>query len=241
MKRTFALALGDYRNVARDSFLLMMLAVPFLLVLLLRFGIPFAAEKLKEYVDLVPHYRFMLGLVLFFPGMLYGAVTGFLLLDERDEGVLSYMAVTPLSTGGYLRFRIAAPTLISFVMGIILLPVAAIVPYPFWRTLPVLLVAALSAPLMALFLSAFAKNKVEGMALYKLTGIVLAGPALAWFVKGDLSWIGGVFPTFWMMKAFLAGYTGGAGYWLCLAGGIASYSVLILLFYRRFRRKMSHS
>ena len=237
MRKTCALALGDYRNVARDSFLLMMLAVPLILVLVLRFLVPFAAEKLRAYVDLVPHYRFMLGLVLFFPGMLFGAVIGFLLLDERDAGVLEYMAVTPLSTAGYLRFRIIAPTLVAFGMGVLLLPVAGIVPYPFWRTLPVVLLGSLSAPLMALFLAAFANNKVEGMALYKLTGLVLAGPALAWFVKSDISLLGGVFPTYWVMRAFLQAYTGGIAYWLFLAIGVVVYALAIALLYRRFRKK----
>ena len=238
MRRTFALALGDYRNVARDSFLLMMLAVPLLLALLLRFAVPFAAEKLKSIVDLVPHYRFMLGLVLFFPGMLFGAVIGFLLLDERDEGVLDYMAVTPLSTGGYLRYRILAPTLVSFFMGIVLLPVAGIVAYPFWRTLPVILAASLSAPMLALFLASFAGNKVEGMALYKLTGLVLAGPVLANFVKSDFSYFGGLLPTFWVMKAFLEGYSGGLAYWLHLGGAFLSFAVVIRLMLGRFRKKI---
>ena len=238
MRKTFALALGDYRNVARDSFLLMMLAVPLLLALLLRFVVPFAATKLKPYVDLVPHYRFMLGIVLFFPGMLFGAVIGFMLLDERDEGVLNYMAVTPLSVNGYLRFRIVAPTLVAFVMGIILLPIAGIVPFPFWRTLPVILVASLSAPMLAVFLASFANNKVEGMALYKLTGLVLAGPVLAYFIKSDFSYFGGILPTFWVMKAFLEGYRGGLAYWAYLGGGFLCFGLMIWLMLMRFRKRV---
>jgi fluoroquinolone transport system permease protein len=237
MRRFATLAAGDWKNVARDSFLVMMLAVPLILTLVIRWGVPFLADKLRSVVDLVPHYPFILSLMLFFPGMLFGAVIGFLLLDERDEGVLDYMAVTPLGKNGYFRFRLFFPTLLAAVAGVVLFPLAAPVPYPFWKTVPLLLVGALTAPLVALFLATFARNKVEGMALYKLTGLYMAGPALAWFVPADWGFLGGIFPSYWVARAFYAATGGGAAYWPGLAAAFVA-SLLWLWLLLRFRRQM---
>lgn len=237
MKRVTVLLLGDLRNVARDSFLLMMLAIPLLLTLLVRFAVPFAAEQLKDLFDLREHYRFIAGLLLFFPGMLFGAVLGFLLLDERDEGILRYMATTPLTTRGYLRFRLLLPTLSTALYSAILLPLGSPVPLPFPAVIPAIICSALTAPLLALFLGAFASNKVEGMALYKLSGLLLAGPALAWFTDSAWSYAAGILPGWWMMHLFLEAYNPGTLYFAALPAAVLTSAGWTLFFYRLFLRK----
>jgi fluoroquinolone transport system permease protein len=65
----------------------------------------------------------------------------------------------------HLAYRLAAPMLISLAMTLIALPLAGLVSLSFLEVLLVAVAAAPLAPLSALFLGAYAANKVEGFAL----------------------------------------------------------------------------
>ena len=67
------------------------------------------------------------------------------------------------------------------------------------------LVAALFAPALALFQAALAKNKVEGFAIIKLTGMTALIPILMAMdtFSGGMQYILGVFPNFWSLKAMM--------------------------------------
>jgi len=62
--------------------------------------------------------------------------------------------------------------------------------------------AAPLAPAWALFLAAFAANKVQGFALMKAAGIVNWPPVIAWFVSADLRRLFGICPTYWPVEVY---------------------------------------
>jgi len=246
-------ALGpiDLRSVRRDALLGWIVAMPLALAALLRLAIPPLTERLLETngFDLRPLYPLISGffLVMMVPAIL-GMVIGFLLLDERDSDTLTALRVTPLTMTQYLAYRIAVPMAASVLLLFVAMPLAGL-GMPGWG--PLLLVAlsaAPLAPLFALFLVAFAENKVQGFALMKAAGMALMLPMVAFFVRPAWQIAFGPLPTYWSLKLYmlLAGNSaiGGASSGavgealLYLLGGLAYQSALIMLLLRRFRAVM---
>lgn len=61
------------------------------------------------------------------------------------------------------------------------------------KMLLTILLASIEAPIMTLFLSAYADNRVEGLALSKLMGFFLAAPVIAYFVEARWQYLIGIF------------------------------------------------
>jgi len=239
MRRYTTLAWGDLKSLSRDNFLILIYCIPVFIALLFRFAVPVAAGLVHEWVDLTAHYAFIMSFLTFMTPSFVGMVMGFMLLDDRDEDILSYMAVTPLSRTGYLVYRIISPVLVSFFLMYIMLFIAGLTPVPVVRLIPVGIMAAMEAPILALFLAAFANNKVEGLAVYKLAGIIFLAPFVGYFVPSGWQYVAGIFPPFWVSKAFLACYEPHTGYWLYLGIGFVVHETFIHLMMNRFKRRIS--
>ena len=239
MKKFLTLALGDLKNVSRDSFLILIYCIPIFIALLFRFVVPVIADFVVQWVDLTVHYAFIMSFLAFLTPSFVGMVMGFMLLDERDEDILSYMAVTPLSKSGYLLYRIVSPMIISFVIMYLILFIAHLTPIPVIRLIPVGILAAMEAPMLALFLAAFANNKVEGLAVYKLTSMIFLAPFVGYFVKSNWAYLAGILPPFWVSKAFLVSFEPFTGYWIFIAIGFIVHSIFIYLMLGHFNRRIS--
>ena len=86
------------------------------------------------------------------PGMI-GTVIGFLLLDERDDRMLTALLVTPMSTAGYLAYRITIPLAAGFIITIVGYRLTGVMPVSFSDLMAVSLLAAFNAPITALALA----------------------------------------------------------------------------------------
>jgi fluoroquinolone transport system permease protein len=250
-----ALAPIDARSVARDPLLRWLVAYPIVLALLLRFGVaaldvPVQARfgfALSDYGVLIVSFVFELLPVL------CGMVVGFLLLDARDDGTLAALQVTPLTLGGFLAYRLAAPMALSVAMTLVSVPLVGLADVHPVTLVAVALGAAPLAPLFALFLAAFARNKVEGFALTKAAGILFLPPVFAYFVHAPWQWAFGVMPTFWPVKALwlragvagastgvpIGSSSGWAPFAVVLIVGVAWQALVIAWLLGRFRRAMT--
>ena len=231
-----ALAGVDGRAIRRDSLLRLFVLFPFLIGLMMRWLIPTVQRLYGHLFDLEPYYELIAAFfgLLIMPG-LAGTLIGLLLLDEKDAGTLVALRVTPLSMERYLAYRLAVPAAISVVSTYIVLALLDILPVPYVKLLPLAVVAALSAPIYALLLAAFANNKVQGLALMKGMGIFYIAPIAAWFVPEPWQWLLGVMPTYWPVKAFWQ-LTDGQAYWPALVLGTAVAALYLWAFLRRFKR-----
>lgn len=234
-------ALGpiDARSVFRDSLLAWMVAMPLAVGLLLRLATPAVgawlardfAFDLSAYTTLLMSY-FVVGQA---PAIV-GFVIGFLLIEERDDGTLTALLVTPLSETAYLRWRIGVPLLACTAVTVAAFEIAGLVPLAWPWLLAVCALAALEAPMLALFLAVFAADKVQGFALLKGVGGLLLAPAAAWFLPLPWQWAAGVVPSYWPMKAFWLVVEGSPGAGAVLAAGLVFHLALLALLLRRFRR-----
>jgi fluoroquinolone transport system permease protein len=226
----------DLKNVRRDDLLAWVVAAPLLIALLYRFGVPALTALLHERAGfaLEPYYGLLMSfLVLMAPAMI-GMIVGFLLLDERDERIVTALLVTPMPLNGYLAYRIAAPLGFGFLATLVAYPLAGLASIPLLNLIPIALLASFNAPLTALFLGGFAENKVTGFALVKVLNTVNMLPIAAYFLAFPWQIVAGVIPSYWPLKAvWLA--TAGESAWLYLLGGLVVNTVALVLLLRRFR------
>ncbi|MBE2197292.1 MAG: hypothetical protein IAE79_01700 [Anaerolinea sp.] len=231
----------DGRNTRRDPMLRWMLLAPLFLALIFRFVLPWAVQIAEANVglDLRPYLPMLYAYLALLIPVLYGAVVGFLLLDERDDRTLLALQVTPLPLAGYATYRIGVPILLSLLLTPLTFWVVGVPGLSWWGMWVTAVAAAPLAPIYMLLLAAFAANKVQGFALMKGLGIFLVVPLAAWFVPMPWQLLLGLLPTYWPVKVF----------WLLLAGqnyggfmvvGLIYQSILVVLLFRRFRQVISH-
>lgn len=229
-------ALGplDARNVLRDPLLRWMIILPLFFALALRGAIPAlldrALARLPFSVDIAPHYTPLISLALLLIGpMLAGVVVGFLLLDLRDDGVLAALRVGPPRMRGYLLYRLALPTLVAMLLVPALFLLSGL---PAGGPLGLGLASLGAAPIAALYallLGAIAQNKVQGVALMKLSGLLFVLPALARYAPGLWQLPLALTPTYWPARLLWALQEGAPTAWLFLAGSL-TYPPLVCAF-----------
>jgi fluoroquinolone transport system permease protein len=200
-----ALVLGDLRQVGRDPVLLMGLIGPSLLVAVIRLGVPVVSAELERMTGfrLLDHAEFMASFLVLIIPLLLGMMTGLLMLEERDENLIGYYAVTPLIRRGYLLYRLLLPTLLSVAFSGVFLRLSGVAVWG-WKCGLMLVLLAFEAPMLALFLAAFAANKVEGLALSKAAGLFLAAPIAVCYVPGAWKFVAAVLPSFWTVLCYVA-------------------------------------
>lgn len=227
----------DIRNIRRDSLVAWMIYIPILMALLVRFGAPpLTARLLEQYnFDLTTYYPVLLS--YFFIGMcpiVFGAVIGFLLLDEKDDRTLTALQVTPMPLSSYLIYRVSVPIILTIVMFFIVFPLANLTTFDARMILICGIAAAPMAPMLALFLAAIAENKIQGFALMKLTGIFLLAPIFAYFVTSSWELVFGLLPTYWPMKVYWMLSAGETNVWLYVVISVLYQSAVTALLARRF-------
>ena len=241
--RTITRALGpiDIRSVWRDSLLSWMMFMPVVIALFLRLAVPPLRLAVLETMqfDAAPYYPVVLAMyIVLLTPMLFGMLIGFLLLDEKDSDTLTALQISPLPLSGYALYRLGVPTLLSVLVTLLIYPITNLAPLPLDGLVLMSIAAAPSGPLLGMFVAAFADNKVQGFALLKGVGIVLIVPLIAFFVNGPWQLAFGIFPTFWVTKAYWLLEAGAGGAWPYLAMAIIYPGVLTVLLLRRFVAKM---
>ncbi|MCG8701908.1 MAG: hypothetical protein MI922_27890, partial [Bacteroidales bacterium] len=182
------------------------------------------------------YYQVLVFLVPNIPMML-GLVYGFILLDERDAGIITSISVTPLGKQGYLKLRLIIPFLVSFLALWLVCYLSNLHSYlEAWKVAAFVFLVNLNAPVMLLLLGALAGNKIEGIALSKSFGLLLMAILPIYLFDNWIHWIGGFSPLFWYAKAV---FSPSPGYFIlfCLAGTLLQ-SVIIWFLYVRFIRKI---
>ena len=227
---------GFWAALRSDLMLFWVLPVPLLAAAALRLLLPLAEGWITAYFQagavLAPYYLISDLLVAVVAPVLLAYVSVMVVLEERDDGLTRYLAVTPLGRGGYLLTRVFVPVLLGAAYTVPLLACLSLTRPAPWLILPLALSGGLSGAISALLVPAFAGNKVEGMALVKLSTLVLTGLFLPFFLDGPLQYAAAFLPSFWMARLALDGQV----FWL-LPTALTGLGWLWLLC-RRFARKL---
>jgi hypothetical protein len=217
---TFAAA--DARSIARDPLLRMVLVGPLAVGVVARVVVPFAAEQLRERLDfaLLPHRPTLVAfLLLMVAPMLFGMLSGLMLLEERENGVLRMLQITPVSLRGYLTWRVVAAAGATAAVLLVALPVSGLLEIGLTGALPAVGLAALVGPVFALFFGAVATDRLEGLALMKAISLVVFAPLIAPYVTGPIEALPALLPTYWPSAVFLRAADAQAVFWPTVFGG----------------------
>lgn len=195
-RRLVRLIGADALNISRDP----MLVFAALMSVAPAIAFYFAREPMNAYAaatfGIVEFSRYFAPIALVIPAALVGWVTGFLLLEDRDDGLLAALDVTPIGKVGFLSYRAAITALVA--AAITVLGVQLVVPsLGFSEKLLIVAIIAADLVLASVALPALARNKVEGLALTKLTNIAAVVPLLA-AVPSPLRYVAGIVPTYWI-------------------------------------------
>jgi len=232
----WTLTANELTNVRRDSLLRWMAIMPVALALGLRWLVPVVDANIKW--DLQPYYvLIMSGHCVFGVPVLIGFIVGMLLLDDRDDGTLQAMRVTPLSLGNYLAYKLTLPVVLAAVTSVICIPAAGLMEFRA-SLVPACLVGALWAPILALLMASFAKNKLQGFVLMRVSNVPVAAPFLAWFVTSSWTYAFGLLPSFWPLKAFWLAAEGQTSWPFSLVGTLF-HLICVAWLVARFHRAMS--
>ncbi len=224
------------RQIAGDSMLYLVLTAPILAGCAFHFGVP-ALETLlcdvfNEAAILSDYYLlFDLFLAVMTP-YLFCFVSSMVMLSEYDENMACYLAVTPIGRRGYVVSRLFMPAVVSVAASVIVMRFFTLSD---WTWVNMILVSVLGGVLsipVALLVVAFSHNRVEGMALAKLAGVILLGLPVRFFIGGGAQYLFSILPSFWIAKFSVAG-----NYW-ALIPGVGASLLWIWALYRKFERKM---
>jgi hypothetical protein len=236
------LAVNDLRNVIRDRmFVFLFFAYPVMLILISRIIVHLVAPRIENMFPLAANFSVLFMFCTIAIPMIYSFIVAFLILDERDEHLLTVLRVMPISRNSYLIYRMFFMSLFAFIVLIIFPPLSGLVDgtqfsYPAY--IPVALLFALFTPFLALLVSSFAQNKVQAFAIFKISGTVFILPIFAFFLNlGDLKYIFSPIPNFWSLMSLESVVQNGTLDIVHLGVGFAYHIALIAVLFYIFNKK----
>ncbi|MHB8964064.1 MAG: ABC transporter permease [Saccharofermentanales bacterium] len=263
MNKHLSLIRYEARTITRDPFQLLMLFFPFLMLALSTLVFPAILRSIGEGNEEAAKITMLILLIMImsFGTLIAGAMGSFMLLEQKDEKTINTIAVTPVGISGYLVFKLVYLYILAIAsIMIVLFGTAYFAKETYsiggvslfdhaqtWQLIIYSFIAALFAPTLALLQASLAKNKVEGFALVKGSGIVALLPMLIILesFKGGLQYLLGIFPNFWSTKAMfnVLMQTNSSSdldfIWYMVIGAI--YSLVILaVSYKLFLRKIQY-
>lgn len=239
----------DLKLFARDRFLMFMLLFVVYIAAALRYGLPWLNTYLSEN-GILPNASYALSLADFYPllvaffavfegTLIAGTIFGFALLDEKENDTIKAMSVTPVSLNRYMLYRLVLAVILTFVIVVAQVLFINLAMLPLWQIVLISAGGSLTAPIVTLFYVNFAENKIQGMAYAKFVSVGGWIIVLAWFVAEPWQWLFGLFPPYWINKAYWLAFEGNSWWWLALILGIVTQLGVIVWLVQRFN-KVAH-
>jgi fluoroquinolone transport system permease protein len=184
----------EMKNILRDRMTIILMVWPIAVGLMGRYFIN------SNTLDKMASEMLIIALTLM-SGMIFGAMAGFSILDDRDDNVFVSISISPLSVQAYVIFKVVFIYLMAVLSGIVTIYLAGGLGFAWWQVVLVALLAALQAPMNAFLINAFASNKVEGFVTMKATGFLLIFPIFSYLFLDWKEWLFAIAPGFWAAKA----------------------------------------
>lgn len=224
MRAWAAFGRNDLRGTYRDPLLIMLVVAPVIWTVGTVVLVPPLTDTLaRRYdFDLAPYYPLVITALLLLTSIIIaGGLAAFLVLDEIDAGTLTALRVTPVSLTAFLAYRAATVVAVTTVYVVATMSLSRLLAPPLIPVLiPIGMVAGLSAVVTLLLIVSVAGNKIQGIAMVRLLGILIAGlPCLPWFIDSAWNLAFGVLPPYWAAKAFWVASAHGT-WWPYLLGGV---------------------
>lgn len=188
---------GDLANLRRDPMLVAAMAAPLLIGGLVRFGVP----RVTDLIEVTEYLPLVIGFSILLAPTLAGFVMGFLLLEEREDRILDAIAVTPLGTDGFFAYRLWWPVVTGGLGALVVTLLAGVATVDVGRLVAAIVLAAASGGLVTLVLAVLARDRVQGLALSKLTGVTLVAAVGFQLLEAPWRWLLAPIPQVWVIDA----------------------------------------
>ena len=187
--------------VRRDMMLWASGLSPILAGVAIRFVIPLIEKALVNYTGLpyviTPYYSLLDILYSALTPAIFCFVVAMVMLEERDDHIDRYLFVTGLGRQGYYISRLVIPAGLSFVITMILLPIFRLTNLSLPEIILLALVGTLQGIIITLLVFKLSSNKLEGMAITKLSSLLIMGCLAPYFVPTPLRYIFVSLPSYW--------------------------------------------
>lgn len=189
----------DIKNIFRDKSLVMMLFLPLLFVFLLQVALPAIAEYFNDIMDYQGLIVVFFGIIAaFFPAY----VVSFVMLDEKDQDLQTVLKVMPLPYHLFVIYRIVFTASMAFISCFVTMFFSGF-SIVWYKTVLISAQTSLIAPTAVLFVVCNARNKIEGVALFKLLNVFVFLPVLSYFVDAWYRYLFAIHLLFWPFELTL--------------------------------------
>ena len=229
----------EFKLMFRDKMYLFLMAYPIVMAVVALFLMPYLEE---QGAGIATHIVTLFFILL--NGFMFGAITGFTLLDDQDDNVLLSLKITPINVNYYIWIKL----FISYILGIlstllIILTSGFISIVDPFNLIFILVLAPLHGPFIALLVNAFATNKVEGFVIMKASGIILLVPVAALFLTDWKELFLAILPGFWPARLISfelmpMDYTLNST-WIYFILGLLVNGIIIYLLYLKYKKRIA--
>lgn len=196
---------ADYKQMLREPIMLFLLGLPLFLILLGKIALAKLPSIIYEYtqVNLLDYKGYIIGMIFLLIAGMLGAVTGFMMLDDKDARIYELMSITPLGREGYIYNRLAMPIIMGWVYGLMTwLMYPEIYISPLLLCL-ILILISIDTVIIGIILFYIADDKVKGLTYAKGLNIVLLFSLADLLNNPLLHYIAMVTPTYWVTKVIV--------------------------------------
>lgn len=191
--------------IRNDMMLFAAMTAPVLAGMAIKFIVPFIEKTLIRFTGLnaviSPYYGlFDIFFASIAPAM-FCFIAAMVILEEHDDHIDRYLFITGLGKNGYIVSRIVIPALLAFVITAALLPIFGLTDLSAAQIIFLSLTGTLQGIIIALLIVALSSNKLEGMAITKLSSIIIFGAVVPYFVSSPFCFCFSFLPSFWMGKS----------------------------------------
>lgn len=220
------------RNIFSDGMLSAIICIPLILAAIYRFVFPLIVQHYPMLKDFSLYYPILdLFLAIMCPYMICFASV-LVVLDETDMKINRYITITPLGKKGYLISRLLIPVLFAAIVSFVLLSFCSVSDMSLWTTFIISILATILSVVAAMIILAYAGNKVEGMALAKVSALVMVGLIIPFVITDSTQYVFSFLPSFWIAKFLISN-----NYWFILPTIFLSGGLIYIL-YNRYSTKI---
>lgn len=188
--------------IKKDRMLSAACFAPLLAGAAFRFLVPVLDRKMAGWFSgtliLRPYYGLIDVLFSMLASIMFCYAAAMVILEEVDDHIAGYLFVTVLGKEGYLLARLGIPAAAAFVFTVILLPFFRLHGSGISSIVCLAAGGALQGLILALLIAALSANKLEGMAVTKLSSLTVMGAAVPYFFHGNVQYVFSWLPSFWM-------------------------------------------
>jgi len=186
---------NDLKIVFRDKTLILMFFLPVILILVCRILVPFIPQYFAQITD---YYWMIVAAFCAISASTPAFLTAFLMLDEKDENLVDVLRVSPRPYSTLIAYRASFLMFNSFIFSNIFLIFNGLQEYSYLTIFQSSILASFIPVILLLFIVPFAKNKIEGVTLFKISNSILFIPMIAFFVSPVWKNTFGIIPFYWM-------------------------------------------